>query len=86
MEMLYTSISTSNWLLARNITSVGKLVSNHVGLPDEVKDAKKKNRDEFESSMHWEQEQVILLCVSIPPSQNLKERKTSWCYRQCDCW
>ena len=54
-ERAYTSISTSNWLLAQDIASVGMLVSNRVGLPDEVKDA--KNRDEFKSSMYWEQDE-----------------------------
>ena len=62
MDRLCTSISTAIWLLAQNFTSVGTLVSNLVTLPDEVKDA--KNRDEFESSMYWEQEEGNLaFCV-----------------------
>ena len=76
MDRLYTSISTSNLLLAQNITSVGTLASNRVRLPDEVKHA--KNRDEFESSMYWEQEEGNLaLCIyttnskSIPPTRPL---------------
>ena len=51
MDRLCTSISTSNWQLTQNIASAGMLIFNRVGLPDEVKDA--KNRDEFESSLHW---------------------------------
>ena len=54
MDRLYTSISTSNCLLAQNIASVGTLVSNRVRLPDEVRDV--KDRDELDSSMHWVQE------------------------------
>ena len=50
MDRLYISISTSNWLLAENIISDGTLVSNRVGLPDEIKD--EKNRNEFESSKY----------------------------------
>ena len=62
MDSLNTSISTSNWLLVRNITSIGTFVSNCIGLPNEVKDA--KNRDKFESSMHWDQEEGnVALCV-----------------------
>ena len=45
MNRLCTSISTSNWLLIQNITSVATPVSNCVGLSNKVKDA--KNRDEF---------------------------------------
>lgn len=69
MDRLYTSISTSNWLLAQNITSVGTLVSNRVSLPDEVKHA--KNRDEFKSSMYWEQEKGNLaLCIYTTNSKS----------------
>ena len=64
--------------MAQNITSVGTLVSNRVRLPDEVKHA--KNRDEFESSMYWEQEEGNLaLCIyttnskSITPTRPLIE-------------
>lgn len=63
MDRLYTSISTLNWLLARNIISVGALFSNRVGLPDELKDA--RNRDEFENSMPWKQkEDNLALCTT----------------------
>ena len=73
MKVLYTFISTSNWLLTRNITSVGMLVSNCGGLPDEVKDA--NNRNEFESSMHWEQEEGNLaLCVYITKSKSKRKK------------
>ena len=55
MDRLCTPISKSNWLLTQNIISVGTLVFVPVGLPDEVKDA--RNRDEFEKTMHWEEEE-----------------------------
>ena len=61
MDRLYTSISTANWLLKNEITVVGTLVINRIGLPDDLKNA--KQRGEFESTMHWEKtEGDISLC------------------------
>ena len=40
MDRLYTSIPTANWLLSREITVVGTLQSNRLGLPDELKNPK----------------------------------------------
>ena len=63
MDKLYTSISTANWLLNNNITSVGTLVSNLHSIPDELKHT--KQREEFESTIHWEKEEGNLaLCLS----------------------
>ena len=73
MDRLYTSISTSNWLLARNITSVGTLVSNRVRLPDEVRDV--KDRDELDSSMHWEQEKGNLALCAYTTKSKSKGKK-----------
>ena len=73
MNRLYISISTLNWLLARNILSVGTLVPNRVGLPNEVKDA--KNRDEFETSMYWEQEEGNLGSCAYNTKSKCKGKK-----------
>ena len=81
MDQLYTSISTLNWLLEHNITSVGTLVSIRVGLPDEVKNA--SPWDEFESDI-WSKNMVTLLRVPIQQSLNRKEHRTSFYYQQCD--
>ena len=40
MDRLYTSISRANWLLKNEITVVGTLVTNRIGLPDDHKNAK----------------------------------------------
>ena len=37
-DRLYTSIPLANWLLDRNITTVGTLNSNRIGFPDEIID------------------------------------------------
>ena len=52
MDRLYTSISTANSLLKNEITVAGTLVTNRIGLPDDLKNAKQQG--EFESTMHWE--------------------------------
>ena len=62
MDRLYTSVSTAKWLLSRNITLVGTLQSNRIGLPDELKNP--KERSEFESTIHWEKQHGnIALCT-----------------------
>ena len=64
MDRLYTSISTANWLLKNEITVVGTLVTNRIGLPDDLKNAKQQG--EVESTMHWEKTQGDLsLCTHI---------------------
>lgn len=69
MDRLYTSISTANLLLARGITVVGTLTTNRLGLPDELKAP--KDRDEFESTMHWEKEEGnIALCAYTTKSKS----------------
>ena len=73
MDQLYTSISTSNWLLKHNITLVGTLVSNCIGLLDEVKDA--SQQDEFESTMHWEQEHGNLALCAYTTKSKSKGKK-----------
>ena len=40
MDRLYTSISTANWLLKNEITVAGMLVTNRIGLPDDLKNPK----------------------------------------------
>lgn len=73
MDRLYTSISKSNWLLTRNIISVGTLVFIPVGLPDEIKDA--RNRNEFENVMHWEQEEGNLALCAYTTKSKSKGKK-----------
>ena len=69
MDRLYTSIPMANWLLSREITVVCTLQSNHLGLPDELKNP--KDRDEFESTIHWEKDKVnIALCAYTTKSKS----------------
>ena len=73
MGRLYIYVCTSNWLLAWNITSGGTLVSNPVGLSDEVNNA--KNRDKSEISMHWEQGEGDLTLCAYTSMSNSKVKK-----------
>ena len=69
MDRLYTSIPTANWLLSREITVVGTLQSNRLGLPDELKNP--KDRDEFQSTIHWEKDKGnIALCAYTTKSKS----------------
>ena len=69
MDRLYTSIPTTNWLLSREITVVGTLQSNRLGLPDELKNP--KDWDEFQSTIHWEKGKGnIALCAYTTKSKS----------------
>ena len=52
-DILYISISLANWLLSRDITTVGTLNTNRVGISKELKDI--KGREEFSVICHFEQ-------------------------------
>ena len=73
MDRLYTAISTSNWLLTKNITAVGTLVANRIGLPDEVKSP--KEREEFSSTIHWEKENGNLALCSYTVKSKSKGKR-----------
>ena len=63
------SISTANWLLKNEITVVGTLKTNHIGLPDDLKNV--KQRGEFESTMHLEKtEGYLSLCTYTTKSKS----------------
>lgn len=70
MDRLYTSVSTAKWLLPRNITLVGTLQLNRIGLSDELKNP--KERSELESTI--ERSSIpTLFSVHTQPKQNQKE-------------
>ena len=71
MDRLYNSISLANWLLEKNITCVGTLNNNRVGIPVEIKDV--KNRGEL---LHCILKRIIktLLCVRTQSKQSHLEQ------------
>ena len=76
MDRLYTSISKANWLLKNEITVLGTLVTNGIGLPDDLENAKQQG--EFETSCIGGKPRVIFHCVRIQKNPNRKEKRTSW--------
>ena len=61
MDRLYTSIPMANWLLEKNITVVGTLMTNRRGIPDEIKVT--NNREEFSQTIHFEEgKKDLALC------------------------
>ena len=62
MDRLYTSIPIARWLLSKNITCVGTLQTNRVGIPEEVKSV--KNREPYSCGIYWEKEQAEFVIVS----------------------
>ena len=72
MDRLYASIPIAKWLLSRNITCVGTLQSNRLGIPDEVKSC--KDREQYSSRMYWEKERGDFVITSnvVPTSKGQK--------------
>lgn len=62
MDRLYTSIATARWLLEKNITCVGTLMSNRIGIPGDIKTT--KDRATLSSKMYWEKESGDLVITS----------------------
>ena len=58
MDRLYTSLSIAMWLREQSITVIGTLVTNRVGIPDEVKAV--CHGEDFSTTIHFEQEKKDL--------------------------
>ena len=85
MNRLYTSIPTANWLLSREITVVGTLQSNRLGLPDELKNP--KDRDEFQSTIRWEKDKGnIALCAYNTKSKSKRNKNVLVLSTMRRCW
>ena len=57
-DRYYTSIPLLKWLLARDITTVGTLMSNRQGIPKDVK--KVEGREEFSYEVYWDKQTGIM--------------------------
>ena len=53
MDRLYTSFEIANWLLQKNITMIGTLQMNRVGIPPQMKEF--KERECFSTEVYWEE-------------------------------
>ena len=62
MDRLYTSVPIAQWLLSKDITCIGTIMSNRIGIPAELKQA--TGREEFSSLMFWEKKKSDLVLSS----------------------
>lgn len=56
MDRLYTSFELVEWMLDKNITVVGTLMSNRRGIPSEIKSI--VNRENNSYKCFWEKEKL----------------------------
>ena len=77
-ERLYTSIPLANWLLDRNITTVGTLTTNRIGLPNELKDT--RCREECSVTCHVESEDKNMSCRVQRQEHVMSSQKTRTCH------
>ena len=72
MNRLYTSVSTAKWLLENNVTSVGTTMTNHYGIPKEVKLL--VGREDLSTRVFWEAENHDLVQSSycVKTAQGMK--------------
>ena len=61
-DRLYTSFEVANWLLARDITTLGTLQKRGQGIPSELFDT--KDRDEFSATCHFEKDKKDICLTS----------------------
>ena len=59
MDRLYTSVLIAQWLLSKDITCIGTIMSNSIGIPAELKQA--TGREEFSFLMFWEKKKGELV-------------------------
>ena len=70
MDRLYTSISVAYWLPERKITVVGTLMTNRIGIPEELKYI--NDREIFSSTIHWETKYKDIALCSYAVKTKLK--------------
>ena len=72
MDHLYTSVTIAQWLLSKDITCIGTIMSNHIGIPAELKQT--TGREEFSSLMFWEKKKgdLVLSFYVISTSKGMK--------------
>ena len=66
-DRLYTSISLANWLLERNLTTVGTVNTTCIGIPDGLKTA--TDRNEFSATCDFESKKKTFVWIPIKVSK-----------------
>ena len=62
MDRLYTSIPIARWLLSKNLTCVGTMLHRRIGIPEEVKTT--RGREKFSSKVFYEKKDGDLSLTS----------------------
>ena len=84
MDRLYSSFPIADWLFERNITMVGTLQSNRIGIPPELKET--KNRGNCSSEMYWKKDGSVNISSYVVDTAK-KRRKMFCCYQPWNyCW
>ena len=81
-DCLYTSIESTNWLLDRNIATVGTLQKRRSGIPSELFDT--QNREIFSATCHFERRRRTFAWHLTLLKQSQKEKKMFFGYRPPD--
>ena len=71
MDSLYISLSVANWFLKHDITMVGTMMLNRVGIHTEIKDV--TNREVFSTEIYWEEKGKRNLTRYVVISSKKKE-------------
>ena len=70
-DCLYTNTESANWLLTRDITTVGTLQKGRQGTPSELFNT--KDRDEFSTTNHFERDIYFTSCTIKVKSKGKKD-------------
>ena len=81
MDRLYTNISVANWLLERKMTVVGTLMTNRIGIPEELKYI--NDREIFSSTIRWETKYRDIALCSYAVKTKSMGKKVFYYYQQC---
>ena len=73
MDRLYTSVAIAKWLREKSITVIGTLVTNRIGIPDEVKAV--RHRENFSMTVHFEEERKDMALCSYNVKTKSKGKK-----------
>ena len=71
MDRLYTSFKVADWLLKRNVTMIGTIISNRVGIPPEMKPV--TNQEENSYLLFWQKDGLCNISSYVPKTAKGKK-------------
>ena len=69
-DRLYTSVPLAEWLLDRDITTVGALNTVRIGIPDELKDTKCRENFSFTCHIESKEKNLYITTYSVKTKCN----------------